>query len=628
MQRLVGWWILCLLSTVLSGCADSAVSTTSSSSAEPVASEATAPTTGDAGGPGRTSAPTAATLPGLDGLGFDDFIEESYEVLLLRDPQFLTSLGITERLGLRNDRLNDMSPRFVEETHELERAILDQLHSYDRGVLDHEDRLSHDVYEWYLETLVAGHEFTYHQWPVHHYVNGYNYNLLIFLQEEHAVNDVDDAEDYISRLTQIERQVDQVIESLRSSVDGGIVAPRLVLDRTVERLRDDLGGTADAEAVVVESLPLHSSFAERLDAASIVGTERDELLDRAGSAIKESFVPGWIQLHDYIASLRALSGEEPGAGRLPNGESFYAWLLRWHTSTDLSAGEIHEQGLENVARIQEDMRRVFDRLGYPVDQPIPALVDRATRAAGFLRGEEPILRTNENLIAEAERAARPHFGLWPEALVEVVPDAGGGGFYVPGSADGSRPGKFHAGTSGEVPLIITPTVNYHEAVPGHHTQIAISQELDLPSFRRFIRYNAYTEGWALYAESLAGELGLYDENPLGEIGRLQLELLRAVRLVVDTGIHAMGWTRERASAYMNEVIPAWSFEVERYIVLPGQATGYMIGMQEILRLREAAMTSSGAGFSLSEFHDAVLGFGSLPLTILGDVMTDAAGADG
>lgn len=157
--------------------------------------------------------------------------------------------------------------------------------------------------------------------------------------------------------------------------------------------------------------------------------------------------------------------------------------------------------------------------------------------------------------------------------------------------------------------------------------MAVAQELGLPSFRRFTRYNAYTEGWALYAERLAGELGLYRDDPLGDVGRLQLELVRAVRLVVDTGVHAMGWSREQARAYMNEVVPTWSFEVERYMVLPGQATGYMIGMQEILRLREASRASLGDSFDLADFHDAVLGSGSLPLPVLDDVVAGWAGLD-
>jgi uncharacterized protein (DUF885 family) len=177
-----------------------------------------------------------------------------------------------------------------------------------------------------------------------------------------------------------------------------------------------------------------------------------------------------------------------------------------------------------------------------------------------------------------------------------------------------------------VSLLTLPTVNYHEAVPGHHTQIAIAQELDLPTFRRVIQYNAFAEGWALYAERLAWELGVYEDDPYGNIGRLELELLRAVRLVVDTGIHSLGWSRSEAHAYMDQVIPTMSGEVERYMVLPGQATGYMIGQQEILRLRDEAHARLGDDFEIAEFHKVVLGSGSLPLSILEQVVSDGVGS--
>ena len=220
-----------------------------------------------------------------------------------------------------------------------------------------------------------------------------------------------------------------------------------------------------------------------------------------------------------------------------------------------------------------------------------------------------MIEDNNRLIEEAETALRPLFGLWPKAPVEVVGDPRGGGYYRAGAVDGSRPGRYYANGSGSVPRLSLATINYHEVIPGHHLQIAIAQELDLPMVRRFNHFNAYTEGWGLYAERLAGESGLYDEDPLGNIGRLQLELLRAVRLVVDTGIHAERWTWEQAHTYMDEVIPGWGWEVERYMALPGQATSYMVGLNQILSLR--AQTTGGEA-DLADFHDRVLGSGSLP----------------
>ena len=205
----------------------------------------------------------------------------------------------------------------------------------------------------------------------------------------------------------------------------------------------------------------------------------------------------------------------------------------------------------------------------------------------------------------------------------VAEPAGRGGYYVSGSVDGSRPGAFHAGVGGNISLLTMPTITYHEAVPGHHTQIAIAQELDLPTFRRFIQYNGFAEGWALYAERLAAETGLYTNDVYGDIGRLELELLRAVRLVVDTGIHSLGWSHREAKDYMDARISGWSHEVERYMVLPGQATGYMIGMLEILDLRDDAAASGIT--DLAEFHDLVLGGGSMPLEVLETTVAGSLG---
>ncbi|HDL50267.1 MAG TPA: DUF885 domain-containing protein, partial [Actinobacteria bacterium] len=229
-----------------------------------------------------------------------------------------------------------------------------------------------------------------------------------------------------------------------------------------------------------------------------------------------------------------------------------------------------------------------------------------------------VLETFESLIDEAERRSLKYFDLLPKAEVIVVPEqVGAGGFYMPASVDGTRPGVFHAGVAGgRIPTCTMPTITYHETVPGHHLQIALAQELDLPSFRRYYQYNAYAEGWALYAERLASEMGLYEDDPYGDIGRLELELLRAVRLVTDTGIHSMGWTRQKAQGYMNRYVPTWAHEVERYVVVPAQATGYLIGQQEILRLREKAADALGNGFDIAEFHDVVLGGGSIPLDVL------------
>lgn len=567
-----------------------------------------------------TSQVTAEPL-GIKGLTFGEFLEKSYSLLAIRDPEALTSAGIAESFGLGNDQLNDLSHGFITETQALETTILGELRKFDRESLSAAERVSYDGYEWYLDQQIRGHEFIYHHWPVHHFVNSYNFNLLLFLQEEHTIESRDDARDYLSRLLAIRGQVGQVIDGLQRRQDLGIFPVAEIVDRTIRRLESDVGGATDVDQVDVTRLPLYTSFVERLDAVDALSdTERAELADLAASAIEESFVPAWIGLADYMRSIRAQSSTEAGVGRHPDGAAFYRHLLRGQTSAELSPAEVHEIGLVQVERVQKEMREAFDDLGYPSDESLVDLRVRASQEAGSTSGSESVA-LNEAMIVEAEAVFRDWFREWPEVGVAVVPDAGGGGFYIPAAIDGSRPGLFHAGT-GRSSLMSLPTVNYHEAVPGHHTQIAVAQTLDLPSFQRLVIYNGFTEGWALYAEGLANEAGLYEDDPYGNIGRLELELLRAVRLVVDTGIHAMGWSSDEARVYMNQVIPTWSHEVERYMVLPGQATGYMIGMQEILRLRELVRAQEGDAFDIAEFHSLVLGSGNVPLVVLDRLVTD------
>jgi uncharacterized protein (DUF885 family) len=242
-------------------------------------------------------------------------------------------------------------------------------------------------------------------------------------------------------------------------------------------------------------------------------------------------------------------------------------------------------------------------------------------------GKDQLVNAYEAILYEVSQRLDAAFDIRPSGKVVVIAETASGGvsYYVPASADGSRPGVFHAGVGGSwAPKYSMPTVAYHEAIPGHHFQIALAQEMDLPLFRNDIVLNGYAEGWALYAEQLAWELGLYEDNPYGNIGRLQLELLRAVRLVTDTGIHAKKWTREEAKAYMNKVLGlhAFSGEVDRYIVLPAQATGYKVGMVKILELRQKAIDQLGDQFDLKEFHSVILGNGSLPLDILEQVVQD------
>lgn len=574
--------------------------------------------------PPVTVPPIDQIVADLPGLSFGEFLDASYALLLMRNPEALTALGVADRFGLRNDQLNDLSDPYLRQTQALESAILDLLRTYDRDALSPTDQVSYDVYEWFLDEKVRGHRFLYHDYPVHYFLNSYNDGLLRLLTEDQPLSTVEDAEDYVTRVGQIDRQVGQLLDGLTIREQMGVLPPRFVLDATLGRLRHDLGDVQSIDTVIAGQLPLFTVFRDKLDLIeSLDDAAHERLLSEAMEAVARSFVPAWLALIDHLETIRPDTTGDAGVWRLPDGMEYYAYLLRDQTSTDLTPEEVHQIGLEQIERVRSEMRAVFDRLGYPHDAPLGELRRRASDEAGYLsgrtaEGRQEVLDRFTSLIDEAERRSSEYFTRLPEADVIVVPEQiGAGGFYVAASVDGSRPGAFHAGVAGgSIPTYTMPTITYHETVPGHHLQIALAQELDLPLVRRFEQYNAFAEGWALYAERLASEMGLYENDPYGDIGRLELELLRAVRLVTDTGIHTMQWSRQEARSFMSRYVSSWVHEVERYVVLPAQATGYMIGQQEILRLRDQARTALGEDFDIARFHAAVLEGGSIPLEIL------------
>jgi uncharacterized protein (DUF885 family) len=600
--------------------AQAATSLPSPTDPPPTELPTTSPATAASTPKGTTPVPESAAGPAasLQSLSVDDFFEESYKQLLLRNPEKLTALGIAGSYGLRNDQLNNLSDSYFRETQELEATILDLLRSYDRDLLTPEQQISYDVYEWYLDDLVRGHTFTYHNYPVHHFIGSYQDELIRLLTELHPLADRQDAEDYLSRLAQVDDQVGQLLVGLEKREEIGVIPPKFIVDMTLGNLRDLSRSGAHAT-------PFYTAFDEALTAQeSMDKAEREALLAEAEEAINGSVIPAFAALVEYFEHLQSVATSDAGAWKLPNGDAYYAYLLRNQTSTSLTAEEIHQLGLTEVARIQAEIRDLSGQLGYSSDMSMDELMARVAEDGGHHNvegqaGKDALLNAYRAILDEANQRLDVAFDIRPEADVVVVgdPGFGGGGYYVSASMDGTRPGAFHTGVGGSwVPKFNMPTIAYHEAIPGHHYQMAIAQEVDLPTFRNDLFFNGYGEGWAVYAERLASELGLYDDDPYGDLGRLHLELLRAVRLVVDTGIHAEHWTRDEARAYMADVMGGWTHEVERYVVMPAQATGYKIGMLRILELRERAMDQLGDAFDLKAFHRVVLGSGSMPLDLL------------
>lgn len=574
----------------------------------------------------------ADIIADLEGLTIDEFFEESYKQLLLRNPEMLTAMGLAEEYGVGNGQLNNISDAYIRETQNLEAAILDLLHLYDRDTLTPEQQVSYDVYQWYLDDLVRGHEFMYYDYPVHHFLIGYHDNLNRLFTEYHLITDKQDADDYISRLSQVDDQVGQLIEGLKLRKEAGVIPPDFIIEMTRGLLVDYLH-MHGPDSFRTEEIQLYTYFSEKVGTLDVSAQEKQDLLDAAVTEIEESFIPAYQRLLDYLDYLAAIATDDAGVWKFPKGDEYYAYMLRKETSTDLTPEEIHQLGLAEVTRIQAEMRTVFDELGYPQDESLDDLVNRAMIEGGYYdtttqSGKDQVIEAYEALLDEVDQRLNTLVDIHPSAELVIIGElgfGGGGGWYEPASLDGSRPGAFHTGVGGSaIYKYRMPTIAYHEAIPGHHFQIAIAQEMDLPFFRNDIIFNGYAEGWALYAERLAWELGLYDDDPYGNIGRLQLELLRAVRLVADTGIHAMQWTRGEAKAYMKEALGthAFSGEVDRYIVLPAQATGYKVGMLKILELRQKAMDELGDQFDIKEFHRIILGNGSMPLEILEQIVQD------
>ncbi|MEO1936468.1 MAG: DUF885 domain-containing protein [Myxococcales bacterium] len=516
-------------------------------------------------------------------------------------------------------------------------ALLDQLeeiqsglHAYHPQMMNADKRLSYDALDWLLETQIAGRTFLNHAYPLNQF-NGAQSGLPDFLVNIHQVSDVADAQNYLARVEKFELALEQMRESVTLRAKRGYRPPRFVL----EAVREETQAFA---ATPVRENVLYTKLSDSLGEISELPDERrEELLSDLEELIRTKVQPGYLNLAATLSDLAADASDDDGAWKHPDGASYYRWALKWHTTTDQSADEIHQIGLDETRRIHDEMRKIFAATGHPTDKPIARLLE-LNRDARFLypdsdAGREAILDDYRSIIDDVQSRLPEVFGRLPKASVEVerVPifkQAGSAGaYYNPPSLDGSRPGVFSVNLRdvSEIQRFRMRTLAFHEAVPGHHLQIALAMETtDLPLFRRFMPMTAFIEGWALYAERIALEEGFH-ETPYDELGALSAELFRAVRLVVDTGIHSKRWTRERAIEFMieNAGLPRGdaTAEIERYIVAPGQACAYKMGQLKILELRARAKTELGEDFDLRAFNDVVLAGGALPLAVLDQVIT-------
>jgi uncharacterized protein (DUF885 family) len=557
----------------------------------------------------------------------DHFFARVFLEFALERPLVLSQLRILEPYGLswHADELDDLSVEFErDEIRELKRN-LEVLRSYDREALSPEQRESRDVLEWFLEVQAAREPFLLHDFPVNQ-MTGVQTGLVDFMLTIHQINDEQDAQNYLKRLRAFGPAFDQVIEGLELRAEAGIFPPRFVYDRVRFDLEQFLR-PEPADHILVQHFEDAVGGLE-----GIPDARRADLLDEAVSVVTDVVYPSLEKLDAAIAAQEDRTSDEVGAWRLPNGDAYYAWQVRRHTTTDLTPDEIHELGLAEVARIEAAMRAILAENGVPAGD-LAEVLRQAAAAPRFLypdddAGRAAMLADYQAIVDEVEAKLPELFGRLPKARVRVerVPEFMEAGapvaYYNPPSFDGSRPGIFYVNLRNvaESPKWRMRTLAHHEATPGHHLQISLAQEAEgLPFFRRVLPFTAYAEGWALYAERMAGEQGLLP-TPWDRLGLLVDEMFRAVRLVVDTGIHARRWSHERAVGYMEsktgKPISEVVAEVDRYVVMPGQALAYKIGQLEILAYRERARSELGDAFDLREFHDVLLDGGGLPLELL------------
>ena len=569
--------------------------------------------------PPPASGPTPAEIleAQLEGLSLNEFYEASYAALLYRSPETIIWQALTGPYPLDEVGLDDISAAYRRDTLAMYEVVLEALRAYDAAGLSPADKLSYDFYEWYLRDAVDGQDFLYYPFVAAYNFMGEHTGTETFFTEIHPLRSVDDANDYITRLQDVPRKFGDLVEFLDLQNGAGIVEPRLTIGYSLYGI-DQI---ADATAA---SVSYYTAFRDKLgDIEGLSDVDRQALLNRALAATRDHVIPAYRALRSKLQQLHGLAPSNIGVRQYPMGREYYDYTLRHRTTTDLSAAEIHQLGRDHLQRVHAEMRVIFDELGYPENESLGELYQRVAQDGGIIPAAE-VKATYETIIDAAELELDAAFDIFPSADVVVLDDEYGG-FYIGPSFDGSRPGAFYASTRFNEPWYSMPSLTYHEAIPGHHTQIAIAMDLDSgPSFRRMIRFTAFVEGWALYAERLAFELGWYDNDPYGNLGRLQYEALRAARLVMDTGIHSMGWTFEQAVRFNIDNV-GWSRSasesaVARYSVAPAQATAYMIGMLHILDARQRVQEALGDAFDIREFHRVILTSGGLPLALLDDVV--------
>jgi uncharacterized protein (DUF885 family) len=551
------------------------------------------------------------------------FFEDTFNRDIMSSPVYQTYMGIKKDYDKWDDNSEEKALKDLAQA----KADLVTLNSINRAQLDTATQVSYDLKKQDLEASIADFKWRYHNYPVNQ-MFGTHSMVPAFLINQHQISNVKEANDYIARLNGVPGVFDQLITGLEIRADKNIIAPKFVFPHVIDSSKNIIKGAPFEQG---EDSTLLADFKRKVNALEIDQAEKDALISKATEALKTAVKPAYSKLINYMAQLEKRADDRDGAWKFPNGEAFYNNALKRTTTTDLTAKEIHAIGLAEVSRIHDEMRAIKDKVGFEGD--LNAFMqfmktDKQFYLANTEAGKAQYLSEAKGLIDNMKTRLDELFIVKPKAdmivkRVEAFREkAAGKAFYQQPAPDGSRPGIYYANLYDmeAMPTYQMEALAYHEGIPGHHMQIAISQELEgVPKFRKFGGYTAYIEGWGLYSELLPKEMGLY-EDPYSDFGRLAMELWRACRLVVDTGIHAMKWTRQEGIDYYVNNTPNATSDgvkmVERHIVMPSQATAYKVGMLKILELREDAKMQLGDKFDIRQFHDVVLKNGPVPLNVL------------
>ncbi|WP_299599484.1 DUF885 family protein [uncultured Microbulbifer sp.] len=553
--------------------------------------------------------------------------EDQFQTHVSRSPEFKTFLGMKEDYG----KWDDISPRFQKETHEINKRQLETLKKIDADKLDGATLLSLNLAIRNLEQDIEGYKWRLHTYPVNQMYAGHT-SVASLLINQHRVTDISDAEAYISRLNGLPAHFDQLIANLKERADKGVIVPKFVFPYVISDGQNLITGAPYDDG---KDSTLFADFKGKVDKLEIGDEEKSALIEKAKTAMLDSVKPAYEKLIGYLGELEKKATTDDGAWKLPDGDKFYQHRLNVYTTTDMSADEIHQKGLEEVDRIHNEMREIMKQVEF--DGDLQAFFEFMRTDKQFYypeteEGKQRYLKEATALIDTMKGRldelfiTKPKADLVVKAVEPFREKSAGKAFYQRPAPDGSRPGIYYANLykMSSMPVYQMEALAYHEGIPGHHMQLSIMQELEnVPSFRKFGGYTAYTEGWGLYSELVPKEIGFY-KDPYSDFGRLAMELWRACRLVVDTGMHSKKWTREETIDWLAKNSPNPQGDVvkaiERYIVMPGQATAYKIGMMKIVELRENAKQALGDKFDIREFHDVVLANGAVPLDVLEELV--------